>query len=105
MPGLVWADPIERVRSGRKRHLYSKADGSYLRDCNTSDGFDAGSIAKDRDQLARIDLDDYITDPNTCHRCLSTNDLLDYAQRHQPGGRAEDVSYDPFGVFGGGADE
>lgn len=95
---MLWVDPVERVRGGRKRHCYTKQDGAMLRDCNTSDGFDAGSIAKDRDQLTRVEVDDYCRDANACQTCLRANDLSDYAAQLGPDGAGE-VSYDPFGVF------
>lgn len=97
---MLWVDPVERVRGGHKRHTYSRGNGAMLRDCKTSDGFDAGSIAKDRDQLTRVEVDDYCTDPNACQTCIRANDLSDYAEQldSQTAG-AESVDVDPFGVF------
>lgn len=95
----VWADPIERIGSGRQRHLYERTSpaGSYLkRRCGTvdqSDGPMSGKLSKG--DLTRMEAMDFAADPNACHRCLAAAGLDDV---DIPSGGADSVEYDPFGV-------
>lgn len=93
MAELLWYDQIDRVRNAHKRHVYREKNGTLIRVCNVSDN---GGISKSRSKLERVKATEIARDPNACNRCLKTEGL-DKLQTKPKG--ADNVEYDPFGVF------
>lgn len=103
----VWADPFERVGTGRKRHLYEqKGDGAVMtRLCGATDwvsGRPPGvTPTPTRSDLDRIPDIEFAQDPNACKKCLDITGLDDV---DLPPSGAASVDADPFGVFDDDAD-
>lgn len=102
MSDLVWVDPIERVGSGMKRHIYddhgkqNSARNLKSRVCGVSDTSSPPITVPDK--LERVEATEFAHDPNACKHCLKYTGLLPESKR--PGGKgAASVKFDPFGVF------
>lgn len=93
MTGLLWYDKIDRVDTGRKRHIYTEANGGYLRicACRTSGGLYANEA-----DLTRAEVPEVAGDTNACERCLNASGLDAFDDACNG---AEVVRYDPFGVL------
>lgn len=96
---MYWYDTIARVGRGAKRHIYESSDINdrtiYRRVCGTSDSGGANASVDSKRHLTYTDMNEIITDPNACERCLSSTglDAVD-----PPSRGADAVDYDPFGV-------
>lgn len=98
----VWTDPVERVGSGRRRHLYTVRRGDLLgRRCGTVDHVNGTRTSMSKSDLERIDAIEFAKDPNACRRCKTVAGLDDI---DVPSAGAATVEYDPFGVNGGDAE-
>lgn len=93
MPELLWYDPVSRVGKGRKRHVYHRGNGGFIRACGKSDN---EGFAREKNELERKEALAIASDTNTCQSCLETEGL-DNLITDENG--AETVEYDPFDVF------
>lgn len=100
---LLWADPQDRTvaaasthRKALKRHIYVKEGSELVRRCGATGMSNRSTVTED--DLMRVEPEEFAADVNACDNCLSYSNLEDVAQNARSGG-AEEVDYDPFGVF------
>jgi hypothetical protein len=105
---MIWVDPIERARHGRKRHAYRLAEATAqvtgggetaYRVCGSNRG--GTSITMSTEDLRRVEDTEFAVFPNACQTCINSLDLAEYRANNQlrSGTGADTVDYDPFGVF------
>lgn len=101
----IWVDKLLAIDVGQKRHVYEEADsGRLIRACRNTRG---GSVMPESSDIERVEGTEFALRPNVCENCLRTTGLKSYRENNRvtSEGSADDVDYDPFGVFRGGQGE
>jgi hypothetical protein len=95
---LIWVDSIDRVGNGAKRHIYEKDGTVYARLCGIADN--RGHAAASTSELVRVEDTEFAVNVNACEKCVEVSGLGPYREENMNAGSgADNVDYDPFGVF------